>query len=309
MNIIFFGSTTYSVEILKELLDKGYKPSLVVTQPDRPKGRGLKTASTEVKKFAIEKDLKVITPATLKDPDFISLLKDESPDLYIVVSYGKILSQAFIDIPKILVLGIHPSLLPKYRGAAPINWVLINGESETGVCLFKINAKMDEGEIIAQEKVAIDLKDDFLTLSQKIYSVSRRLLIKTLPLLEKGSFGLKAQSLKPVSLAPKIDKKTSKIDWSRDAESIRNLVRAVMPFPCAWSYFRQKRVKFWKVSSEIEDKKADFGEIVDVSRKAIKIKTKKGLILPLELQPEGKKPMSIDAFISGHHPQLGEKFY
>ena len=174
MNIVFFGSTEFSVEILKELIAAGDKP-LVVTQPDRPKGRGLKVASTQVKEFALSRGLEVVTPSKLRDTKFISFLKSGEPDLFVVVSYGKILPKEVLDIPRIMPLGIHPSLLPEYRGAAPINWALINGETRTGVMLFKLTPGMDEGPVVAGEEVVIKEADDFLSLSARIYASSRTL--------------------------------------------------------------------------------------------------------------------------------------
>jgi methionyl-tRNA formyltransferase len=309
MNIVFFGSTEYSVEILKELLREGLKP-LVVTMPDRPKGRGLKVSSTPVKILALENNLELVTPTKVRDKDFVSLLRNNNPDIYMVVSYGKILPKEILQIPAIMPVGIHPSLLPKYRGAAPINWALINAETKTGVMLFKLTPGMDEGPIIAKEEITIDQDDDFLSLSEKIYSASRNLLKKTLPLIAEKKFTLKNQVEKGASLAPKIDKETVKIDWQMGAEDIRNLVRGVIPAPCAWSYFREKRIKFWKGSCEPDTKvEARPGEIVTVLKDRLKIKTKKGLFLPTSLQPEGKKRMDIVEFINGYHPTLGERFY
>lgn len=309
MKIVFFGSTTYSVEILTVLLNKGLLPCLVVTQPDRPKGRGLKTGSTEVKEFSLKNRLKVITPRNLDDSELILQLSQMKPDLFIVVSYGKILPASIINIPKILTLGIHPSLLPAYRGAAPINWVLIKGERETGVSLFKIDEKMDAGEIIAQEKLVISNDDDFLTLSKKIYALSKKLLIEHLPLLDEGKFRLTPQKHQGLSFAPKIEKNITKIDWHCKASSIKNLVRGLVPYPCAWSYFREKRVKFWKVSYQAQEHKdSSSGQIVEASKHSFKIVATPGLIEPKLLQPEGKKVMSIDEFINGLHPKIGEQF-
>ena len=308
MKIVFFGSSDYSLEVLKELLAKSYIPCLVVTSPDTPQGRGLKLLPSPVKKFSQTTGLEVLTPHKL-DKEFVSLIEDRKPDLFIVVSYGKILPPQLLKIPRILPLGVHPSLLPRYRGPAPINWVLINGEKETGVTLFKLSKGVDDGEIIAQEKISIDEGDDFLTLSGKIYSLSKKLLIKTLPLLEKGNFSLKAQPSQGISFAPKIDKTLSKINWQKPAFKIRNLIRALVPKPCAFSFFRGKRVKFY--SAEVEKSEAGKslpGDIVQVSKHTLKISTSQGLLLPLRLQPEGKRVLEVSEFINGYHPKQGEVF-
>jgi methionyl-tRNA formyltransferase len=309
MRVVFFGSTEYSVEVLRGLLEEGIKPVLVVTKPDSPKGRGLKVSGTEVKDVALKSGLEVVTPTNIREKDFLALIKSKSPDIYIVVSYGKILPKSLLDIPSIVPLGLHPSLLPKYRGPAPINWALINGETKTGVMLFKLEPGMDEGPILARANISIEPEDDFLSLSKKIYSSSKSLLAKNLPLIAKKDFVLTAQEESGISLAPKIDKESVKIDWGRDAATIRNLVRGVMPSTCAWSFFRGKRVKFWEVSAGAEEKdKAAFGEITLVSKHDFRIKVKESTILPKRIQPEGKKPMEVIGFINGYHPKAGEKF-
>ncbi len=308
MRIIFFGSTDYSLEILKELLSNNYKPLLVITSPDSPRGRGLKVLPSPVRRFCQEVGLEVLTPFKL-DKALVSLIEEIGPDLFIVLSYGKILPPKLLNIPKILPLGVHPSLLPKYRGPAPINWVLINGEEETGVTLFKLSKGVDDGEIITQEKLKITEDDNFFTLSEKIYSLSKKLLIKTLPLLEKGDFSSEPQSSQGISFAPKIDKTLSKINWQEPASKIRNLIRALVSKPCAFSFFRGKRIKFY--SAQVEESKIEEGlpgEIVQVFKHTLKINTSEGLLLPLRLQPEGKKVLEISEFINGYHPQEGERF-
>lgn len=308
MRIVFFGSTDYSLEILKELLKNNYKPSLVITSPDSPQGRGLKVLPSPVKRFSQEAGLEVLSPPKLTD-ELISLIEKKEVDLFIVVAYGKILPYKLLKIAKLLPLGIHPSLLPKYRGPAPINWVLIKGEEETGVTLFKLSKGIDDGEIITQEKVKITLEDDFLTLSSKIYSLSKKLLIKTLPLLEKGEFSLKPQPQEGVSFAPKIDKGLTKINWEEPASQIRNLIRALIPKPCAFSFFRGKRIRFYSAQvEEFTPEEGLAGEIIEVSKHNFKIKTSQGLLLPLKLQPEGKKILETSDFINGYHPQKGEVF-
>jgi len=309
MRIIFFGSSAYSVEILRELLNKGYKPVLAVTQPAKRKGRGLKLIPTEVKHFCLENNLNVTEPCSLSDDGFISLLKEKRPDLYIVVAYGKILPQTILGIPAVLPLCVHPSLLPKYRGAAPINWVLINGDKETGVTLFKMDKNMDSGQIIAQDSFEIAETDDFLTLSEKIYDLSKKVLTENLLLIKQGKLTLKPQRTAGVSFAPKIDKEMAKINWQKPAESIRNLVRGLVSVVCAWSYFREKRIRFWQVSAEEDDcEDCEIGAIAGLSKDWLKIKTGKGGLLVHKLQPEGRKVMSIGEFINGYHPRAGEKF-
>lgn len=301
MKVIFFGSSDYSVEILKALIDAGIRPVLVVTQPDRPKGRHLKRQPTVIKEFALKEDLEVTAPANLKDSRFSSLLKDKEPDFFLVVSYGKILPLSLLSIPKIMPLALHPSLLPKYRGPAPLNWVLINGEKKTGVCLFEVNRDMDAGRIIAQKEILIAYEDDYLSLFDKVYSVSREMIIKYLPFIYSGKAVFRAQDEKDVTFAPKIDKKISKIDWENSAVNIRNLVRGLVPYPCAWSKFKGKRIKFWEVDVESTDiSSAGRGEIVSVEKGKVKIQAGKGIVILKKVQPEGRKIMGIQEFINGY---------
>ncbi len=309
MKVIFFGSSNYSAEILRALIDMGIRPVLVVTQPDRPKGRHLKKQPTVIKEFALKENLEVAAPVNLKDSSFSALIKKKQPDFYLIVSYGKILPQALLSIPKIMPLSLHPSLLPEYRGPAPLNWVLINGEKKTGVCLFEVNKEMDAGRIIAQKEISIAYEDDYLTLFDKVYSVSKELVIKHLPSIYSGKAGFKVQDEEKVTFAPKIDKKVSKVDWDNSAVNIRNLVRGLVPYPCAWSKFKDKRVKFWKVDIEnIDISSGGEGKVVSVEKGKVKVQAGKGLVVLKLIQPEGKRVMDIQEFINGYNPQEGDIF-
>ena len=309
MKVVFFGSSDYSKEILKAIIDTGIRPVLVVTQPDRPKGRHLRKQPTVIKEFALKENLEVATPANLKDSSFSDLLKDKQPDFYLIVSYGKILPPSLLSISKIMPLALHPSLLPKYRGSAPLNWVLINGERKTGVCLFEVNEDMDAGRIIAQKEILITYDDDYLTLFDKVYSVSKELVIKYLPFIYSGKEVFKAQDEKSVTFAPKIDKKTAMINWENSALNIRNLVRGLIPCPCAWSKFKGKRIKFWDVGIENTDIfSAGKGKVVSVEKEKVKVQAGKGIVILKKVQPEGRRVMGIQEFINGHNIKLGNTF-
>lgn len=319
MRIVFFGSSGYSIEVLKELIFLEYKSLHVVTRSDKPKGRGMKMTPTGVKVFAQENDIPVLTPHDLSSEDFLNQIRTLKPDIFIIASYGRMLPQELLDIPR-LPLCLHPSLLPKYRGAAPVNWALINGEKVTGVTLFKVVKKMDAGEVLMYEQVPISESDDSISLFHKVYIASKQLLEKALPLIKAGRITLTAQDEAKVSFAPKLDKGLAKIDWNRSAEEIINLTRGLSSHGCTWATFRGKRIKFWKVDSEglycKIDKKCSLaeipygenGEIVYVDKHHLKISTKDGFFIPLVVQPEGKHKMDVTDFISGLHPKIGEYF-
>lgn len=310
MKIVFLGNTLYSLEILDELIKKGYAPELVVTEPDKPRGRGLKKQPTPVKNYCLENRVDFLTPEFLMESSFISRIKEIQPDLYIVVAYGRIIPEELLSLARIMGLCIHPSLLPRYRGAAPVNWVLINGESKTGVTLFKMDKGIDSGPIIAQESIKISNQDDYLSLFSKIYLLSKKMVIKVLSQIENQNYTFKPQDEKKASYAPRVDKDLAHIDWSKPAPQIKNLVRALIPYPCAWSFFRDKRVKFWKVDIiEREEDGFSSGQIVNVEKGRVLVKTSEGLIQIEKIQPEAKKTMDIASFINGYHPQPGEKFY
>lgn len=319
MKIVFFGSSAYSIEVLKELIFLEYKSLHVVTRSDKPKGRGKKVTPTEVKAFSQENNIPVMTPHDLNDPEFLQAIRDIKPDIFLIASYGKFLPQELLDIAR-LPLCLHPSLLPKYRGAAPVNWALINGETETGVSLFKVVKKMDAGDVLFAEKIEISPSDDSHSLFQKVFILSNQLLEKALPLIKAGKISMTPQDVEKVTFAPKIDKQMLKLDWSLPYEKIVNLTRGLTTYGCTWSSFRGKRVKFWKIDqedlycqldgqcSEATIPTGQAGEIVYVDKHHMKIATVDGIFIPLVVQPEGKHKMDVTDFISGFHPNVGELF-
>ena len=319
MQIVYFGSSGYSIEILKELKFLEHKSLHIVTRSDKPKGRGLETMPTGVKVFALEHDIPVMTPHDLEDPEFLQLIRDINPDLFIIASYGRMLPQVLLDIPR-LALCFHPSLLPKYRGAAPVNWALINGEKETGVTIFRVVQEMDAGDILFQDKLKIHDGDDSIRLFEKMYSLSKHMLEKALPLIKAGKIAYTLQDQSKVTFAPRINKEMAQINWNNPASTIRNLTRGLSSHGCTWSTFRGKRVKFWKVDAErlfcprdkdciVEDAEDGVpGEIVYVDKHHLKIATAEEVFIPLVVQPQGKQRMDITDFISGFHPKQGERF-
>lgn len=319
MKIVFFGSSGYSIEVLKELRFLEYKSLHVVTRSDKPKGRGMKTTPTGVKVFAQRYGIPVYTPHDLRSSEFLDEMRAINPDLFLIASYGRILPQELLEIPR-LPICLHPSLLPEYRGAAPVNWSLINGDEKTGVTLFKVVEKMDAGDILFQEEINIAPEDDSFRLFEKVYTTTKHILETALPLIKVGKLTYTSQDESRVTLAPKIEKDMARIDWSDPAQKIRNLTRGLSSHGCTWAMFRGKRVKFWKVDSAglycqrdsrctlTDISKGVPGEIVYIDKHHLKISAGEEVFVPLVIQPEGKHKMDITDFISGFRPHEGEMF-
>ncbi|MCZ7612120.1 MAG: methionyl-tRNA formyltransferase [Ignavibacteriaceae bacterium] len=312
MNIIFMGTPNFAIPSLKILLDNNYKISAVVTQPDKERGRGQKVSFTPVKQFAVEHNLTVYQPEKLKgNLEFIEEMKSLQPDLFVVVAF-RILPKEVFEIPKFGSFNLHGSFLPKYRGAAPIQWALINGETETGLTTFKLAEKVDTGNIYLQEKVQINLDDNFETLHDRMSELGAKLVLETVKLIvrqdsfgESGKYELKQQDDSLASPAPKITKEICHIDWNKSATEIHNLVRGLSPYPGAFFIYNDKVIKIYKTQVmgrndlkpfQIEQTKIDkFGS----RRKELIIGCGKNALKILELQQEGKKRMSVEEFLRG----------
>jgi len=311
MNIIFFGSAQFSVSSLKALLEAGQNICCVVTQPDRLKGRGLHLEGTPVKACAIESGLQIYQPLRINTQKAVKFLKELNPDLFIVIAYGQILSEEILSIPSILAINSHASILPKYRGAAPINRVLICGEKTTGVTLMKMTEKMDAGPIIAKKEIEVSDEDTAITLEEKLSVLSAQMLIESLDSIEKKTYALSPQDETKASLAPKLKKEDGLIDWGKGAKEIYNLVRGCIVWPGAFTYYKGKLLKIFKAkvigvlgNQGIREP----GEIVAVSKEGIVVAAGRDDLVVEELQIEGKKRMGVEEFISGHKISSGERF-
>jgi methionyl-tRNA formyltransferase len=309
MNIIFFGSSNFAVPSLKALLSGGHRISCVLTQPDRQKGRGLQIAETAVKKIAKDTGLNIYQPQRVNTDEVIKFLKYLSPDLFVVVAYGQILSQEILDIPKIFSINAHASLLPKYRGAAPINWAIINGDNKTGITIIKMIDKMDAGPIILQKTLDINENDTSVTLEEKLSSLAAQLVLDAIKSIENKDYHLTAQDETKVSLAPKLKKEDGQINWGKSGQDICNLIRGMLPWPGAFTYYNGKLLKIYRASV------CPFarlpvcplpGEIIKVSGEGIVVATRRDNLIIKELQIEGKKRMDVKEFIAGHKICVGE---
>ncbi len=309
MNIVFFGSSKFAVPSLNALLASKHKVSCVVTQPDKPKGRGLHFSGTVIKTIASESGIMIRQPGNVNDLDSVNYLKGMNPDLFVVIAYGQILSSEILNIPKIFSINAHASLLPKYRGAAPINWAIINGEEITGVTIIKMSEKMDAGAIISQKEIRIDNSDTAITLEDTLSGLAGHLLLDSLVSFEDNNYKLKPQDGGSVSFAPKLKKEDGRIDWNKPAGDILNLIRGCISWPGAFTYYKGKLLKIYKARVAIDSEHKSIrvaGEIVRASKEGIVVATEKDNLLIEELQIEGKKRMKIEEFIAGHKICAGE---
>jgi len=309
MKIVFFGSSEFAVPSLEAIFNRGDQIACVVTQPDKKKGRGLKKAQTAICLTAKALGIEVHQPEEVGEGSSIELLKQTRADLFVVIAYGQILPEAILEIPRIFPINLHASLLPKYRGAAPINWVLINGEKTTGLSVIKMVKKMDAGELILQKKTNILNSDDALTLEQRLSSEAAGVLLEALEKIETGQYRLSAQDEKKVTFAPRLDRDDGLINWEKSAKEVLDLIRGCMGWPQAFTYFNRKILKIFDadISDQPHPQSFSAGQINDVSKQDISVVTSKGCIRIRELQLEGKRRMKAEEFLLGHKLCPGDR--
>ncbi|MCU0666073.1 MAG: methionyl-tRNA formyltransferase [Candidatus Omnitrophica bacterium] len=311
MRIIFLGSAGFAVPSLEMLIDSKHEISCVVTQPDRKKGRGQKISPVAVKQAAIERAIEVFSPEDINAAESVSLLKSKKADLFIVIAYGQILSQEILDIPKVMPINLHASLLPAYRGAAPINWAIINQERTTGVTVMKITLKMDSGPVILKQEIKILDSDNAMSLSEKLSLEGSRLLSRALDLISSGKYDLLPQDDKKASYAPKLKKSHGQINWEKSAEEISHLIRGCLPWPTAFTYLKGHLLKIEQAQAvHCVSKRADlaFGAVEAITKDGILVKCGMGCLLIKKLKPEGKRLMSSAEFTAGHKLIVGDIF-
>lgn len=300
MKIVFMGTPDFAVPSLEILLEKGFDIVGVITSTDKYGGRGMKQLiESPVKKFAIENGLTVLQPKNLKSPEFIEVLKSLEADLQIVVAF-RMLPEVVWDMPSLGTYNLHSSLLPKYRGAAPINWAVINGEKETGVTSFKLQHKIDVGDVLFQEKLDIGDDESAGELHDRLMLLGSEVVLKTVEALDKGEVELKSQNNESATKAPKIFTKDCEIDWSKKTNEIYNFIRGLSPFPGAWTTLDGKTLKIFKAMKEEVDKGKQVGEITTDNKKYIRIATKDGSINLIDVKLQGKKKMDIKSFLNGY---------
>ena len=326
LDIVFMGTPDFAKESLEAIYNAGHNIIAVVTNPDRPKGRGMKMIASPVKEFAIEKNLKIFQPEKVKkNEEFISQIKDMNPDVICVVAYGKILPQDILDIPKKGSINVHGSLLPQYRGAAPIQWAVLNGDKKTGITTMYMNAGMDTGDMILQEEVQIGEDETTGELWDRLSKIGAKLLVETVAKIEKGTAPRTPQSGE-FTMAPMLNKEMARIDWiNKNSKEIKNLVRGLNPIMGAYTTYNDKKIKIWRAGSiELDEFIENHPEFADYKvslnnmeggaviysdiKQGLYVKAKTGIVIIQEVQAENAKRMPVQDFLRGNLIQTGEVF-
>ena len=313
MKIVFMGTPDFAEESLKAIYEAGHEILVVVTNPDRPSGRGMKLTASPVKQYALEKNLKIYQPQKVRgNEEFINQIKELQPEIICVVAYGKILPKEILDIPEKGCINVHGSLLPKYRGAAPIQWAVINGETETGVTTMYMDIGMDTGDMILKEELEIGEDETTGEIWEKLSKIGGNLLVETLEKIEKGEAPRTPQG-EDFSMAPMLTKQDAKIDFeAMTANQIKNLVRGLNPIMGAYAYLESKKIKIWKVEvlKEAEfiqgkiEKEAGTILLAD-SKTGLYIKVKEGILKVIEMQGENSKRMLAEEYLRGNQIEKG----
>lgn len=305
MRVIFMGTPDFAVPSLEALLTK-HEVVLVVTQPDKPKGRGKKMVPTPVKACALEHGIPVLQPEKVKEPEFVEQLRSYEPDLIAVTAFGQILSEPILEMPKYGCINVHGSLLPKYRGAAPMQWSIIDGEKVTGITTMYMAKGLDSGDMLLKAEVEITDEDTFATIHDKMAVTGASLLLDTLDQLEAGTLERIPQDHDAATYAPMITKETGHIDWSKNRQDIINLIRGLNPVPAAYTIYEEEVLKIFGASlSDVQANSAANGEIVAVVKKGFVVKCGDGCLLITEVQARGGKRMMTDAYLRGHAMKEG----
>lgn len=308
MKIVFMGTPDFAAGALEALISAGHEIVLVVTQPDKPKGRSGQFTPPPVKECALKYGLPVFQPERIKRPEAVEELRKYPADIFVVAAFGQILSQEILDMPPYGCLNIHASLLPKYRGASPIQHVIIDGEDKTGITVMQMNAGLDTGDMLYKKELKIEDTDTFETLHDKLMVLGGQSIVEALPLLEAGKLTAQKQDDSLSCYAPLISKAMGLLDFARDAVSLDRQIRGMTPWPSAYTTYKGKQMKIWKaVVDRQELQSGSPGEIIAVSKDMIQVATGKGSLKIYELQLEGKKRMTSHDFLLGVKVMAGEK--
>ncbi len=300
MKIVFMGTPEFAVPSLSQLYKAKHELALVITQMDKPKGRGKKLQFTPVKEKAIEFGIEVFQPINVNSKESIEKLKEINPDLIVVVAYGQILCREILELPKYGCINVHASLLPKYRGAAPINWALINGEVETGVTIMEMEEGLDTGDMIIKSTIPIREDDDYISIHDSLSVLGGELLIEAIDEIIEGISKKIPQDHSQSNYAPMIFKSTGKIDWNKSGYEIKNLVRGLKPWPSAYTDYDGQTIKIHKVRLEDGNYKGELGQILKVSNDGIFVKTIDKILVIEELQFPNKKKMLVKDYLAGN---------
>ena len=305
MKIVFMGTPEFAVPCLQKIIDEGHEVLAVVTQPDKPKGRGKKLAMPPVKELALKYNIDVYQPVKAREDSFVEKLKEINPELIVVVAFGQILPKSILDIPKFGCVNVHASLLPKYRGAAPLNWVIINGEEKTGVTTMYMDVGLDTGDMILKSEIPLDDEITAGELHDKMMVQGAEVLKDTIDLISKGEAPREKQNDEETCYSPIMDKSLGNIDWSKSATDIHNLIRGVNPWPSSYTTYDKQTMKIWK--TKVLDKLSEKtpGTILSVDKNGIEVSTGDKVLQISEIQMSGKKRMIVSEYIKGNDISTG----
>ena len=307
MRLVFMGTPDIAATVLKRLYQEEYEIAAVVTNPDKPKGRSGQPVFSPVKEAALSHGTEVLQPVKSGDPAFVERLRELAPDVIVVIAYGHILRKKVLDIPKLGCVNIHTSLLPKYRGAAPINQAVIDGCEVTGVTTMLMDEGMDTGDILLQKEIPIDPKETAGTLFDKLAAAGADLIVETLQGMKQGTITPKKQEGEP-SYVHMMTKEDGRVNWKKSAQEIERLIRGLDPWPGAYSFLDGRRIRLISADVLDADRAGAPGTLAGDSKSALKVNTGKGILLITRLQPEGKKPMDTADFLRGFHPGPDSRF-
>ena len=309
MRIIFMGTPDFSVGTLEALVEAGHEVCLVVTQPDKPKGRGKEMQYTPVKEAALKHGIEVYQPRRIREAECVEKLRQYNADIMVVIAFGQIIPKEILEMVPYGCVNVHASLLPKYRGAAPIQWSIIDGEAVTGVTTMQMDEGLDTGDILLKTEVPITAEETGESLHDKLAKAGAALCVETLAKLQEGSIVPEKQGESPTAYAKMLDKKLGNIDWTKSAVEIERLVRGLNSWPSAYTYWNKKVVKIWKASVTDEKSNEQAGTVVKVEKDGFYVQTGNGLLKVLELQIPGKNRMDAGAFLRGYTIEPGEVFH
>ncbi len=309
MKVIFMGTPDFSVGTLEALVEAGHEVCLVVTQPDKPKGRGKEMQFTPVKEAALAHGIEVYQPRKIREPECVEKLKQYNADIMVVIAFGQILPKEILEMTPYGCVNVHASLLPKYRGAAPIQWSIIDGEEVTGVTTMQMDEGLDTGDMLLKTEVPITAEETGESLHDKLAEAGAALCVETLAKLQEGSIVPEKQGESPTAYAKMLDKKLGNIDWTTSAVAIERLVRGLNSWPSAYTHWNQKVMKIWKAKVVADNSGKEPGEVAKVEKDGFYVQTGDGLLKVLELQIPGKKRMDAGAFLRGYTLEPGEVFH
>lgn len=320
LRVVFMGTPDFAVGALEAILQAGHQVAAVVTQPDKPKGRGKEIRMTPVKACAVSHGIPVFQPVKVKEQEAVEILRGYNADIFVVAAFGQLLSEEILSMPRYGCVNIHASLLPKYRGAGPIQWAIINGEEKTGVTIMQMDKGLDTGDMLLKEEVRIEPRETGDSLHDKLAAVGAGLIVEALAKLERGELTPEKQKEEETCYAKRLQKSMGKIDWQQSAKRLDCLIRGLISWPGAYTVLHGKNLKIWEVEAVEEAENTAQGSmlqtdsdqilpgtVVNVEREAFYVKTGEGLLKILAVQPEGKKRMPVREFLLGYPVKAGEQ--